>query len=183
RRSNKSGYFELYSRLLAEREQPGLPVYEPGVAPGEPGSGRLALVTFRVNVQAATRTQGCAWLSEIHHETPAWLGEATAQALGLESGDRVAVTSEAGRVEITVRVTPGIVEGILGLAAHGGRWQGGRHAVGQRAPLGVDDPPHDGRRWWATAGVHANGLIAIASEPVGAQQPWLDTIVQVSRLA
>jgi hypothetical protein len=36
------------------------------------GDDDLVLTTFKVPVQTHSRTQGCKWLTEMHHEKPAW---------------------------------------------------------------------------------------------------------------
>ena len=178
---NKSGYFELYSPILADRGLPALPTYI-GIPDHEKmGEDHLILTTFKVNVQALSNTGNGGWLSEIHHENPIWINPVTALANGISEGDAVIIKSAVGTVKAVAMVTPTVAPGIIAISTHLGRWEGGRYASGKRAPFAVDDIHHDEYRWWESNGTHANWVIPDTPEPVSGQQCWMDTVVTVSK--
>jgi len=181
-RINKSGLFELYSPLLAAKGLPGLPVY--AAIPDHEGltEEQLILTTFKVNVQAQSNTGNGSWLAEIQHDNPAWINPATAKKRGIVDGDLIKLTSEIGETETTAKVTPAVAPGVLAIATHAGRWQGGRYAAGNKAPFGIEDPRHDDLMWWTAGGSHLNRIIANNSEPVSGQQIWMDTVVTVAKV-
>ncbi len=172
---NKSGFFELYSPTLA---LPGYVAIPDHVAMKE---DQLILTTFKLNVQVLSNTGNGGWLNEIHHDNPLWINPVTAAARGIAEGDAVTVTSRIGKVAAVAMVTPTMAPGVVGLASHLGRWEGGRYAAGKRAPYGVDDDHHDHEQWWPAGGVHANWIIPDSPEPVSGQQCWMDTVVTVRR--
>ena len=181
-RLNKSGFFELYSPLLAAKGLPGLPRYVAIPEHAKLNGGQLILTTFKVNVQAQSNTGNGAWLAEIHHDNPAWINPVTAEARGVADGDTVRITSKIGALTVTLRATPAVVPGVLALATHTGRWQGGRYAAGKKAPFGIeDDDRNDALKWWPTGGNHLNRIIPDAAEPVSGQQSWMDTVVTLSK--
>lgn len=178
---NKSGYFELYSPILAMKRQPSLPTYVAIPEHQELKDDQLILTTFKVNVQTASNTGNGSWLSEIYNDNPLWINPLTATARGLVDGDTIRIKSQIGEVEAAVRVTPAVAPGVLALSTHVGRWQGGRYAAGKRAPFGIDDDRHDAYQWWKANGTHPNWVIPDSPEPVSGQQRWMDTVVTVTR--
>jgi anaerobic selenocysteine-containing dehydrogenase len=178
---NKSGNFELYSPLLAAKGLPGLPSYVAIPEHGELKSDRVILTTFKVNVQAQSNTGNSGWLAEIHHDSRAWINPVTAEARGIVDGDAIKVTSTIGTTSTTAKVTPAVAPGILAIATHAGRWQGGRYATGKKAPFGVEDTRHDAFAWWPAGGSHINKIIPDSPEPVSGQQRWMDTVVTVTK--
>jgi thiosulfate reductase/polysulfide reductase chain A len=178
---NKSGYFELYSPLLAARGLPGLPTYSAIPNHRELTKEQLILTTFKVNVQAQSNTGNDSWLAEIQHDNSAWINPVTAEARGINDGDAIKVTSEIGEIATTAKVTPTVAPGILAMATHAGRWQGGRYATGKKTPFGIEDSRHDDLMWWTAGGSHLNRIIPDNPEPVSGQQSWMDTVVTVTR--
>ncbi len=180
-RLNKSGLFELYSPILAAKGLPALPTYV--AIPRHAGmtADQLILTTFKTNVLALSNTGNGGWLTEIHHDNPAWINPHTAMARGIVEGDAITIKSETGEVAATAMVTPTVAPGVVALSTHLGRWQGGRYAAGKRAPFAVDDDRHDEYRWWQPGGTNANWIIPENPEPVSGQQCWMDTVVTIAK--
>jgi len=179
---NKSGYFELYSPILAMKGQSPLPGYVAIPEHQEMKDDELILTTFKVNVQTTSNTDNGGWLSEIYHDNPLWINPLTAAARGLVDGDAIRIRSRIGEVEVAVRVTPAVAPGVLALSTHVGHWQGGRYSSGKRAPFGIDDTRHDAFMWWEAGGTHPNWIIPDSPEPISGQQRWMDTIVTITRV-
>ena len=182
-RINKSGYFELYSGLLADKGYTPLPGYIdiPEHQVMQPGD--MILTTFRVNVQTLSRTQNCMWLNEIDSDSAVWINPESAAEVGIGDGDRIRIKSSLGEFKATARVTENAVPGIVAVSSHGGRWQYGRYASGKNAPFAIDDDaPHQELKWWSDDRVHPNWIIPNAPEPVSGQQRWMDTVVSVSKV-
>jgi thiosulfate reductase/polysulfide reductase chain A len=178
---NKSGYFELYSEVMADKGLPPLPTYVPIPDHQAMKPGDLILTTFKVNVQSHSRTQNCKWLTEIYHDNPAWLNPATAAGLGIADGDAITVRSEVGEIESTARVTPAIVPDTIAISFHCGHWEYGRYASGKKAPLAEGDTPAHEEIWWTDKGVNPNWIIPNKPDPINGQQCWMDTVVQVTK--
>ncbi len=179
--SNKTGYFELYSPILAAKGLSGLPTYVAIPAHAKMSDDQLILTTFKLNVQVMTNTGNGAWLNEIHHENPIWINHDTASARGISDGDAVFLKSSIGEVAVTAMVTPAVAPGVVALSTHLGRWQGGRYASGKRAPFALEDQQHSEHRWWQAGGTHANWIIPDNPEPISGQQCWMDTVVTISK--
>jgi anaerobic selenocysteine-containing dehydrogenase len=179
---NKSGYFELYSAVMEDKGLAPLPTYQPIPEHAAMKAGELILTTYKVNVQSHSRTQNCKWLSEIFHDNPAWINPASAQALGIEDGDAVALRASTGVLETTARVTPAVVPGVIAISHHCGHWEYGRYASGTKSPTGVDDDPDLERKWWKTNGAHPNWIIPNKPDPINGQQCWMDTVVAVAKI-
>ena len=179
---NKSGYFELYSPLLTAKGLPGLPTYTAIPDHANLTAEKLILTTFKINVQAQSNTGNDSWLAEIQHDNPAWINPDTAEAHGIVDGDAIKVHSKTGETMTTAKVTPAVAPGILAIAIHAGRWQGGRYAAGKKAPLGIEDARHDELMWWQAGGSDVNRIIANDPEPVSGQQSWMDTVVTVTKV-
>ena len=179
---NKSGYFELYSKLLEEKGYTPLPGYiaipeHQAIQPGE-----LILSTFRVNVQTLSRTQNCMWLNEIDSDDAVWINPESAAEIGVGDGDRIKIKSALGEIEATARTTENAVPGIVAVSSHGGRWEYGRYASGRKAPFAIDhDGPNQSLKWWNDERAHPNWIIPNAPEPLSGQQRWMDTVVSVSK--
>ncbi|MEE8365019.1 MAG: molybdopterin-dependent oxidoreductase [Gammaproteobacteria bacterium] len=180
-RLNKTGLFELYSPILAARGLSALPTYAAIPEHTEMKDEDLILTTFKLNVQAQSNTGNSGWLTEIQHHNPVWINPITATARGLSDGDAITITSRIGKVAATAMVTPTVIPGVVAVATHFGRWQGGRYASGKRAPFAIDDAHHDDYQWWITGGTHANWIIPDNPEPVSGQQCWMDTVVTVAK--
>ena len=178
---NKSGYFELYSPLMASLGLPALPAFKP--IPGhEDLKDKLVLTTFRINVQTLSRTQNCRWLDEIDGENPAWINTKTAEERGINEGDHIKIKTALGEVETIAKVTENVVPGVIAISSHGGRWQYGRYASGKKAPFSLaEDTPHEKFKWWKYGTIHPNWIIENVPEPISGQQRWMDTLVSVEK--
>jgi len=180
---NKSGYFEIYSPILAEKDVAPMPTYMPAPEHEAMKEEQLLLTTFKVNVQTLSRTQNCRWLAEIDGDDAGWINPATAAERGIADGDRIKLATGLGTIEATVKVTENVVPGVIAMSSHGGRWQYGRYASGEKAPFAIDrDAPHEALKWWTHDAQHPNWIIDIASEPISGQQRWMDTVVSVSKI-
>ena len=177
---NKSGYFELYSDIMADKSLPPMPTYKAIPEHQAMKQDDMILTTFKVNVQVHSRTQNCKWLSEIYHDNPAWINPATAEAKGIRDGDTIQVTSPVGQIDIKARVTPAIAPGVIGISFHCGHWEYGRCASGKKAPFGNGDKDLE-RKWWKTNGEHPNWIIPNDPDPISGQHRWMDTVVNVSK--
>lgn len=179
---NKSGFFELYSLILKDRNLPPLPTYTPIPEHQNLAENELILTTFRVNVQTLSRTQNCYWLDEITTDNPGWINPVTAAKRGIAEGDRIKMTSPLGEIEATVKVTENVVPGVIAITSHGGRWEYGRSASGKKAPFGLmESSQYEELKWWKTEGVHPNWIIANSGDPISGQQRWMDTVVTVTK--
>jgi anaerobic selenocysteine-containing dehydrogenase len=181
---NKTGYFEIYSEIMADHGFDPLPTYRPIAEHEAMKEDELILTTFKVNVQTHSRTQNCKWLTEIYHENPAWINPETAAARGIEDGALVKVLSEVGEITTKARVTPAVIPGVVAISFHCGHWQYGRYASGKPAPGEVGElPDADASRiWWeGKNGVHCNWIIPLKADPISGQMRAMDTVVTVSR--
>jgi anaerobic selenocysteine-containing dehydrogenase len=181
---NKTGYFEIYSEIMADHGFDPLPTYRPIAEHEAMKEDELILTTFKVNVQTHSRTQNCKWLTEIYHENPAWINPETAAARGIGDGALVKVRSEVGEITTKARVTPAVIPGVVAISFHCGHWQYGRYASGKPAPEEVGElPDADASRiWWeGKNGVHCNWIIPLKADPISGQMRAMDTVVTVSR--
>jgi anaerobic selenocysteine-containing dehydrogenase len=180
---NKTGYFEIYSQIMAEAGLDPLPTYHPIPEHASMGDDQVILTTFKVNVQSHSRTQNCKWLTEIYHDNPAWINPATAAAKGIEDGDMVKVASGLGEIEIRARVTPAVVPGVVAVSFHCGHWEYGRYASGNEFKFGeAMADAESSRMWWkGNHGVHPNWLIPNSPDPISGQLRWMDTVVSLSK--
>ena len=183
-RINKSGYFEIYSPILAEKDLSPLPQYEPVPQHKDLKPDQIILTTYRVNVQTLSKTQNCRWLDEISEDNPGWINPKTAEGKGIEDGDRVRLKTRLGEIETTVRLTENVVPGVIAISSHGGHWEYGRYASGKKAPFsGDEDTPYEELKWWNTSDdVHPNFIIENRPEPISGQQEWMDTVVSISKV-
>ena len=183
-RINKSGYFEIYSPVLAEKNLPPLPGYEPNPKHKDLKPDQIILTTYRVNVQVLSKTQNCRWLDEISEDSPGWLNPKTAEPMGIKDGDKVKLTTKLGEIETTVRLTENVVPGVIAISSHGGHWEYGRYASGKKAPFSVEeDSPYEELKWWNTKDdVHPNWIIENVPEPISGQQEWMDTVVSITKV-
>ncbi len=178
---NKTGFFELYSPLLAAKGLPPLPTYAAIPGHADMKDEDLILTTFKLNTQALSNTGNSGWLAEIHHDNPVWINPVTATARGIVEGDAITIKSRIGEVAATAMVTPTVAPGVVAVSTHFGRWEGGRYASGKRAPFAIDDDHHDEYQWWKVGGTSPNWIIPDNPEPVSGQQCWMDTVVTVTR--
>jgi anaerobic selenocysteine-containing dehydrogenase len=180
---NKTGYFEMYSEIMAEHGFDPLPTYRPIAEHAQMADDELVLTTFKVNVQSHSRTQNCKWLTEIYHENPAWINPETAAARGIAEGDIIKVTSTVGEIQSKARVTPAVVPGVLAISFHCGHWEYGRFASGKAPPYEALSDPDSARVWWqGRHGVHPNWIVPTDADPISGQMRWMDTVVKISKV-
>lgn len=98
---------ELYNQRYAQIGVDPLPVYQ---APKPRPLNRFRLVVGRNAYFTHCTTQNNALLNELMPENTLWLNSKAAGKLGLKDGDRVEVTSPAGRGELAVSLKNGIRE-------------------------------------------------------------------------
>ncbi len=179
---NKSGYLELYSILLKEKDFAPLPTYMPIPEHQKMKPNELILTTYKVNVHTHSRTQNCKWLTEIYHDNPAWINPKTAVERGIKSGDKILVKSKIGQIETKALVTESMVPGVVAISHHLGHWQYGRYASGNKSPIHEGKDPDSKRKWWAENGEHPNWIIPNSPDPINGQQRWMDTVVKVTKV-
>ncbi len=178
---NKSGYFEIYSSILGEKGFSPLPAYVPIPEHQSLKPDEMILITYKVNLQTLSRTQNCRWLTELYHDNPALIHPVSAEARGIENGDRIKVKSNIGEVEATAKVTHTIIPGTIAISTHCGRWEYGRYAANKWSPRGVSVSPREELKWWEVNGTHPNWIIPNSPEPISGQQRWMDTVVTVAK--
>jgi anaerobic selenocysteine-containing dehydrogenase len=179
---NKTGYFEIYSQIMAERGLDPLPTYYPNPEHAAMRDDQVILTTYKVNVQTHSRTQNCKWLTEIYYENPAWINPDTAAARGIEDGDIVRVESDLGQLKTKARVTPAVTPGVVAISMHCGHWEYGRYASGNGSKVGTLADADSSRIWWkGDHGVHPNWLIPNSPDPISGQLRWMDTVVTLSK--
>ena len=180
---NKSGYFEIYSPVLAAKDLSPLPSYAALPENQDLADNELILTTFRINVQTLSKTQNCRWLDEISTDNSAWINPKSAAAIGIQDGDRIMLKTKIGEITTNAKVTHNVVPGVISISGHGGHWEYGRYASGKKAPYSIeDDSPYQELKWWSEKNVHPNFIIDTAYDPISGQQRWMDTVVTVSRV-
>jgi len=179
---NKSGYFELYSELLEAKGFNPMPSWIPIPEHEQMKPNQMVLTTHKVNVQSHSRTQNCKWLTEIYHENPAWINPADAYKRGIVDGGSIKVKSAVGEIETRARVTPAVRPGVIAISFHCGHWQYGRYASGVKPITATDSDPDVNRIWWRWHGEHPNWVMRNSPDPIGGEQRWMDTVVDVSKV-
>jgi len=178
---NKSGFFEIYSEIMAAKGLSALPGYTAAPEHEAMKPDELILTTYKVNVQSHSRTQNCKWLTEIYHDNPAWINPITANDRGIRDGERIKVKSAIGEIETEVLVTQGVAPGVIAISMHCGHWQYGRYASAKKAPFGDATTRKPEHVWWSNNGVHPNWIIPNSADPITGQQRWMDTVVSISK--
>jgi anaerobic selenocysteine-containing dehydrogenase len=141
----------------------------------------LILTTFKVNVQTHSRTQNCKWLTELHHENPAWMHPEAAGRRQIRDGDLIIVESERGRLTTRARVTEGVHPKALAISHHCGHWAWGEYASGRRSH-GHREEADSRNKWWKGNGSHPNRIIPNRGDPIAGSMCWNDTVVTVSKI-
>ena len=180
---NKSGFLEFYSELMKAKGMPVFPTYTPIPEHTAMAKDELNLTTYKVAVHTHSRTAHCKWLSEIYHDNPGWMNPKTAGERGLKDGDAIRVYNKLGEMRTHVRVTEGIIPGIIAVSYHVGREHSGRYGSGNLSPIpGVaDDDPDFKNKRWEKHGVHPNSIIYSSPDQISGQQRWMDTVVRVEK--
>jgi anaerobic selenocysteine-containing dehydrogenase len=170
----------LRSAVLEEKGFAGIAAWMPVPGHEAMADDQLVLTTFKVPVQTQSRTQGCKWLTELHHENPAWLHPEAAAARGIRDGDRIEVRSAVGVITTRARVTEGIHPRAVAISHSAGHWAWGDYASGH--PSAVHQPEDDSwSRWWTGHGAHPNLVIPNVGDPISGSMCWMDTVVRVER--
>jgi len=176
---NKSGRVELFSEFLKEKGFSALPAFVAIPEHKNLSGNQVVLSTYKVAVQTHSRTQNCMWLTELYHENPALINPATAAKFGIKNGGGIRVKSSVGEIVTTAKVTEGIVPGIIAISNHLGHWDYGEFASGTKATSGHVCVPDCDFKWWNQYGKHPNWVIPNKPEPIGGQQRWMDTVVEI----
>ncbi len=177
----RRGRATIRSRELEEKGFSDIAGWMPVPGHEAMADDELILTTFKVPVQTQSRTQGCKWLTELHHENPAWLNPRTAAERNIRDGDRILVRSSIGAMETHARVTEGIHPRAIAISHSAGHWAWGEYASGRRSA--VHQAEDDGKnRWWTRHGSHPNLVIPNVGDPIAGSMCWMDTVVRVERV-
>ena len=120
---------ELYSQTLADWGWPeyATPTWIPSHVHWEDldlsGDERILLPTFRIPTLIHTRSANSKWLSELSHRHPLWIHPSDAEALGIEVGGLVRITTRIGHFVIGAWRTEGIRPAVVAASHHMGRWR------------------------------------------------------------
>jgi tetrathionate reductase subunit A len=167
-----------------------LPKYEPPShvdgAPIVDDGYPFHLITYKSVRHGQARTAVNPWLMALHPENFVDLSRADAAALGVETGDKVRVSSMSNPEGITGRawVTEGLRPGVVAISHHYGHWELGSRPV---EIDGVRQPFDPGRG----AGIQPNLIMrrddALGNAPlqskIGASVSFFDTRVRVEKVA
>ncbi len=204
---NKSGMFELESRIMLDKHYPGLPLWMKIPEFSTMASNELVLTTFKLVAQTHSRTQNCKYLTEIEHDNPAWINPTTAAALSISDGDTVTLSpgkqmyndqaftdslrvgTATGSMQVRVKVTEAIIEGVIAISHSLGHWAYGRYASGQAHPMSyseteqvaqVNADPDNELLWWTNFGFRGNYLLPNAGDPICGSLRYGDATVLVT---
>ncbi len=205
---NKSGWFELDSKILLAKGYPGMPVWMP--IPEHEGltADELFLLTFKMPTQTHSRTQNCKYLSEITHHEPCWINPTTAAALGVTDGGEMRLTlnrelyndkdldptkkmgSEQTSMVVEAKVTSRIHPRAIAISHHLGHWAYGRYASGNASPVASDADQaaqiaadtDATEMWWDKHGFRGNWITPNAGDPIGGGLRYFDVVVSVEAI-
>jgi thiosulfate reductase/polysulfide reductase chain A len=144
----------------------------------------MIMTTFKLNVHKQSRTAAVKWLAEIAHSNPMWINQATADKIGVKTGDLVRVESRVGFLVTKAYVTEGIHPKVCAIPTAFGHWEYGRLAnlkLKEQPQFGGTDDPDLKNVWWDDKGVHPNMIIPAVADPIGGSQGWFDTVVKVTK--
>ena len=167
----------------------GVPQYKPiahsdGTAVDDSGYP-YKLITYKTVHHGQARTNVNPWLMLMIPENPVEINADDAADLGVETGDRVRVSSAANPEGIVgmARVTQGLKPGVVAISHHYGHWES--HA----RPVVIDGETmgHDPSRG---AGIQPTQIMRTDNqypnvslqEPIGGSCSFYDTWVQVEKL-
>jgi anaerobic selenocysteine-containing dehydrogenase len=175
-----SGKFEIYSKPLEERGFSPLPVYQPIEAHRSMRDDEFHLIVHQQNVHTRGFTANFLLLSEIAHDNHVWMNSNRANAIGVEKGDVVRITSNVGSITAKVWPSPGVHPKVLAMSDGCGHWEYGRIAQATRFE---SEDPHTELLWWDEEGngVHPNPIIPVLPDPIGGGQAWMDTTVTIAK--
>ncbi|MDH5504429.1 MAG: molybdopterin-dependent oxidoreductase [Acidimicrobiia bacterium] len=156
---------------------------------------RVLVPIFRLPTLIHTRSGNAKYLYEISHGHPLWINPIDAEALGLESGQLVRVSTDNGHFVIRAWRTEGIRPGVVAASHHMGRWRlddekgnerwssalvdidslgDGKWRMRQKKgiePFTSADPDSE-RIWWKDAGVHQNLAFPPHPDPISGMHAW-----------
>jgi anaerobic selenocysteine-containing dehydrogenase len=167
----------------------GVPQYKPiahsdGTAVNDPGYP-YQLITYKTVTHGQARTNVNPWLMLVMPENPVEISASDAATLGLETGDRVKVTSASNLEGIVgkARVRQGLKPGVLAISHHYGHWES--HA----RPVVIDSVamPYDPSRG---AGIQPTQIMRTDNqypnvslqEPIAGSCSFYDTWVNVEKV-
>ncbi|HET7486363.1 MAG TPA: molybdopterin dinucleotide binding domain-containing protein [Acidimicrobiales bacterium] len=163
------------------------------------GGERILVPTFRIPTLVHTRSGNAKWLNEISHRHPLWIHPSDADALGIDSGGLVRVSTRIGHFVIAAWRTEGIRPGVVAASHHMGRWRLQEGSGMERWSSGVasiegdrgrgwhlrpehgvrpfeSGDPDSSRIWWTDAGVHQNLAFPVQPDPVSGMHCWLQRV-------
>ena len=143
---------------------------------------QLHLTTYKDNVQTHSRTANNWWLTELYHNNPALINSETANKYGIKSGDSIKLISDVGEIVTKTKVVEGIRPGVVAISFHLGHWEYGEFASGKKASTGHKCVTDCDFVWWTTYGKNPNWVIPNKPDPIGGQQRWMDTIVEIQKV-
>ncbi len=159
------------------------------------GNERILLPIFRLPTLIHTRSGNAKYLYEISHGHPLWVNPTDADALGLDTGQMVRISTDIGYFVMRAWRTEGIRPGVVAASHHLGRWRlsddhgnerwssalveidrmgDGRWRLRQKSgiePFASSDPDSE-RIWWRDAGVNQNLAFAPHPDPVSGMHAW-----------
>jgi anaerobic selenocysteine-containing dehydrogenase len=167
----------------------GIPQYKPithsdGTAVDDPGYP-YRLITYKTVHHGQARTNVNPWLMLMIPENPVEISASDASVLGVESGDRVRVSSASNPEGIVgkVRVTQGLKPGVVAISHHYGHWES------HSRPVVIDGVamPHDPSRG---AGLQPTQIMRTDNqysnvslqEPVAGSCSFYDTWIKVEKV-
>jgi anaerobic dimethyl sulfoxide reductase subunit A len=123
--STPSGKVEIYSKNLADLNEPGLPAIPKYIRPWEGPQDPLAqkyplqLVTFHFKVRAHSNFYNIEWLRELEPHV-VWIHPADAKPREIKEGEKVRVLNDRGEVWVHAKVTQRIMPGVVAIGQ--GAW-------------------------------------------------------------
>ncbi|MCX8045116.1 MAG: molybdopterin-dependent oxidoreductase [Desulfobacterota bacterium] len=115
-----SGKIEIYSKKLADRNDPLLPpipmYIEPWEGPHDPRTGKypLQLISTHSKRRIHSNMHNLPWLRELEPHT-VWINPADAAPRGILHGDTVKVFNDRGAILITAKVTERIMPSVVSI--------------------------------------------------------------------
>ncbi|MEE9443499.1 MAG: molybdopterin-dependent oxidoreductase [candidate division Zixibacteria bacterium] len=158
-----------------------IPAWMPIPQHVEMADNELILTTFKVPVQTHSRTQGCKWLTELHHDNPALINSRTAARLGISDGDQVRLKSSAGEMISTAKTIEGIHTRAVAISHHCGHWAWGHYASGKKN-FGHTQESDVHNKWWESGRSHVNNIIPCVGDPISGSMCWMDTVVTIEKV-
>lgn len=195
-KSRFGGVLHFYSPLLATttdsitgEKYDGLPRYEPvkhsDGTPVDDAAFVFQLITYKSVLHGQARTAVNPWLMSMKPENYVDMNATDAQALGIETGDNVRLTSASNATGVTgrARLTQGLRPGVVAVMHHYGHWElNSRSATVDGAATAQDAS--------RGAGLTANPIMrrdarspnVALQDPIGGSVSFNDTRVAVTKV-